>query len=70
MWTTRPWIEIIEGIKADIEEYKKHQKYLKVWDRMMKAKDLDAYLSKADPEDVALLMEHDYPIPACRQLCV
>ena len=58
--------DIIADIKADIEEYKKHEKYVKVWDRMMKAKDLDAFLSKAAPEDIALLMEHDYQPPTTR----
>jgi hypothetical protein len=32
----------------------------------MKAKDLDAYLSRADPEDVALLQENDYQPPTTR----
>ena len=51
--------ELIDGIKSDIEEYKKYQKYIDVWKRMMKAKDLDLYLSRADPEDVAMLMKND-----------
>jgi len=58
--------DIIESIKADIDEYKTFQAYIKVWAKMMKAKDLDAYLSKAKPEDVALLMEHDYQPPTSR----
>jgi hypothetical protein len=58
--------DIIESIKADIDEYKSYQAYIKVWNKMMKAKDLDAYLSKANPEDVALLMEHDYQPPTTR----
>jgi hypothetical protein len=58
--------DIIMGIKDDIEDYKKYQKYIDVWKRMMKAKDLDVYLSRADPEDVAMLMENDYQPPTTK----
>ena len=58
--------DTIAEIKADIEEYKKYEAYVKVWERMMKAKDLDTYLSKAPFEDVALLQENDYQPPTTR----
>jgi len=58
--------DIIESIKDDIDEFKLYQDYTKLWARMMKAKDLDAYLSRANPEDVALLMENDYQPPTTR----
>jgi hypothetical protein len=57
---------IFDGIAADIEEYKAFQDYLALWKRMARAKDLDAFLRRIDPADVALLQYHQYLPPETR----
>jgi len=55
--------DVIDSIKADIEEYKKFKEYIKVWNRFVRAKNVERWLDNADPAEIALLQDHDYEPP-------
>jgi len=55
--------EVIQSIKGDINEYKKYQEYIKIWNRFIKSKDEKTWLNKAEPYEIALLQDNDYQPP-------
>lgn len=58
--------EVLDEIKYDIEEYKEYEQYLKLWKKLMKAKDIDTFIRGCEPEEIALLEQMDYQIPETR----
>jgi hypothetical protein len=55
--------DTFEDIKLEIEEYKRYEKYLKVYQRLIRAKNMETFLRKLEPEELALLQEHDFHPP-------
>jgi len=64
---TEPMFELIEEtlnhIKHEIEEYKEMERYLKIYNKMVRAKNVETYLRKLDPADLALLHIYDFQPP-------
>jgi hypothetical protein len=55
--------EVLYEIKYDIEEYKEYEKYLKLWKKLMKAKDIDSFIRNCEAEEIAILENNDYQVP-------